>query len=71
MTYSLLNQKYVNKGGIATYSIELYSDGALKEELRHQLWSELIHFDEREIAPHNTSISPADEKLRSDHRPGS
>lgn len=44
ITYSLYNDDYFKSGGIATYKVELYGDGILLEEWRHQLWQELIVF---------------------------
>ncbi|MGA8164674.1 MAG: hypothetical protein WB791_06575 [Waddliaceae bacterium] len=46
--FSLLNEQYREKGGIVTYKIQLLEEGRLVEERRHQLWAELITFEEGE-----------------------
>lgn len=38
--YPLLNATYWQKEGIFTYRVELYADGFLIKEWRHQLWAE-------------------------------
>ncbi len=44
--YNLLNEDFVEKGGILTYKVDLLSHDQVLEEWRHQLWTELILFDE-------------------------
>jgi len=44
--YCLLNEEYFQKGGIKTYRVRLISENSLLEEWRHQLWTELIVFEE-------------------------
>lgn len=40
--YPLLNDDYWTKEGILTFKIELYSQGEVIQEWRHQLWAERI-----------------------------
>jgi hypothetical protein len=44
--YKLLNTRYLETEGIQTYKVELKSGNTLIEEWRHQLWVELIRFDQ-------------------------
>jgi hypothetical protein len=44
--YSLINEDFFDKGGIFTYKVDLISNDTVLEEWRHQLWTELILFDE-------------------------
>ncbi len=45
-TFSILNDEYFEKEGIRTYKVQLFSGETLIEEWVHQLWVELITFDE-------------------------
>lgn len=40
--YELLNDDYIEKGGMLTYKIDLIGDGYILEEWRHQIWTETI-----------------------------
>lgn len=42
--YYVVNQKYCETEGIATYKAELWNKGCLLETWQHPLWSELISF---------------------------
>lgn len=42
--YTLPNQEYFDKKGIKTYYVQLWSDGELVDEWKHQLWVNLIEF---------------------------
>ncbi len=44
--YYLINQDFFEKGGILTYRVDLIGDGEVLEEWRHQLWTELILFED-------------------------
>lgn len=44
--YSVLNEKYCATQGIATYRVRLIARGKVYEEWRHQLWKDLILFEE-------------------------
>lgn len=44
--YLLLNERYFAHGGIQTYKLDLYVDGILEEEWRHQMWVDYITFPE-------------------------
>lgn len=44
--YYLINERYFEVDGILTYRLDLYGDGQLLEEWRHQLWTELILFED-------------------------
>ena len=44
--YNLINECYYESGGILTYKIDIYGSGKLLECWRHQLWAELITFDQ-------------------------
>lgn len=44
-TFCLLNDEYWEKKGITTYKIDLYADGKIIQEWRHQLWTELIEIN--------------------------
>jgi hypothetical protein len=46
--YSLINEDFMEKGGIITYKVDLIGNGEILEEWRHQLWTELIIFDEEQ-----------------------
>lgn len=43
--YTLLNEDYITKGGILTYSAELWGDNQLLYLWQHPLWSEKIHLE--------------------------
>lgn len=43
--FELLNDEYFSRKGFLTYKIELYANGQLVEEWRHQMWVELINFN--------------------------
>jgi hypothetical protein len=43
--YYLMNDEYFEKGGIATFKVELFSGDTLIEEWRHQLWVDLIEIN--------------------------
>lgn len=43
--YELVNQRYFDSCGIATYKIETWACGRLIKVWRHQLWTELITID--------------------------
>lgn len=45
-SYNLINEDFFEKGGILTYKVDLLSNDDVLEEWRHQLWTELIFFDE-------------------------
>ena len=47
--YSLINDDYWNKGGIFTYKAELFENGELIKEWRHQLFAERINLDDTQI----------------------
>lgn len=40
--YSIKGEEFCEKGGISTYKIDLYGDGCLLYEWKHQLWVDLI-----------------------------
>lgn len=40
--YTLLNEEYMSKRGILTYTVDLIRDGEIIEEWRHQIWTDLI-----------------------------
>lgn len=40
--YTLLNQEYIDNGGILTYKVELMGNDNIIEEWRHQMWTNLI-----------------------------
>lgn len=44
--YDLMNQQFCQFGGILTYKIDIYSGNSVLAEWRHQLWAELITFEE-------------------------
>lgn len=44
--YYLINQDFFTKGGILTYKVDLVGSGEVLEEWRHQLWTELILFED-------------------------
>lgn len=45
-TYSLLNDDYFEKQGILTYKVDLIGNNCILKEWKHQMWTELITFDE-------------------------
>lgn len=47
-TYYLLDDDYWDSGGILTYKVEIYSGDCLIDLLCHQIWTEMIVFDEYE-----------------------
>ncbi|NGX42478.1 MAG: hypothetical protein K940chlam7_00758 [Chlamydiae bacterium] len=44
--YYLLDKEYCEKGGLLTYKAQLIANNCVLEEWRHQLWAELILFEE-------------------------
>ncbi|MFI5343180.1 MAG: hypothetical protein ACHQUC_03055 [Chlamydiales bacterium] len=42
--YYVINKKYCQTGGIATYKVDLIGNGCILETWQHPLWSELITF---------------------------
>lgn len=55
--YPLLNKAYWEKGGIFTFRVELYADGLLIKQWRHQLWAERFDIDQ------GLKITPSSEGL--------
>lgn len=47
-THSILNECYFSHNGVLTYKVELFGDDLLIDEWRHQMWVELITFEEVE-----------------------
>lgn len=45
--YAMINDDYFEKGGILTYKVELFGDEQLLDVWLHQLWVELIVFEEQ------------------------
>lgn len=43
--YDLINERYCQTGGIATYKVEMIGDGVLLEKWEHPLWVELINLN--------------------------
>lgn len=43
--YDLVNSDFFDTGGFATYKADLYGDGQLLEEWRHEMWTPLITFE--------------------------
>lgn len=46
--YSLLNEEYFAVKGIQTYKVDLIGSGCLLEQWRHQMWIDLIKFENTE-----------------------
>ncbi len=46
--YYLINDEFFEKKGILTYKVDLIGDGEVIDKWRHQLWTEMIIFDEEE-----------------------
>jgi hypothetical protein len=44
--YSVLNEDFFETKGLLTYKIDLVGDDVILEEWRHQLWTELITFED-------------------------
>lgn len=49
--YSLTGEEYWSSRGLLTYKVELFSGTSLLERWKHQIWSELIYFEESEDEP--------------------
>lgn len=45
--FSILNEDYFSKNGILTYKVDLIGNGVILDQWRHQLWAELITFDDQ------------------------
>lgn len=43
--YEVLNEKYLQNGGVATYLLEIYGDHVLIDSWQHPLWAKRIKFD--------------------------
>lgn len=43
--YELLNEEFFENGGILTYKVDLIGDGQVLKTWKHQLWTELILFN--------------------------
>lgn len=48
--YALTNEEFFEKNGIKTYYVQLYSEGELIDHWQHQLWMELIQFNQEDDA---------------------
>lgn len=44
--YPIINEDFFETGGILTYKVQLVGADIIWEEWRHQIWTELIVFDE-------------------------
>ena len=53
--YDLINERFCTRKGILTYKVDLQSQDGVIAEWRHQLWTELIIFDEFEHQDENYS----------------
>jgi len=61
--YPLLNEDYLEKGGILTYKVDLIGDEIILEEWRHQIWNEQILLNQQiesseEVWENNDEVMP-------------
>jgi hypothetical protein len=43
--FALMDEEFIDKGGILTYKLDLVAEGHVLEEWRHQIWTDLIMVD--------------------------
>lgn len=64
--YSLMNCDYIATQGILTYKVDLVGGGAILEEWRHQIWTDLVIIEDSESEEETGEEIDLDEDFEED-----
>lgn len=48
IAYAVMNEEYIETRGIMSYKVELIDNGEVLSEWKHQVWTEVIHIEDKE-----------------------